>query len=224
MTGLDNEDTDAMGFILRHRYACTAVAGLILVVLWWRATTALNRWPLVNAGPRADTPLICFGDSLVSGAGAGSAATAYPAQLGLLLHRNVAVYGRPGDTAAAARDRLAELPESLGGHLVVVTLGGNDLINRVPWNQTVQDLRTIVRELQRRGARVAYTGVESPLLGGGMTARHRQFCRELGVILVPHVLKGILTDPGLRADQIHPNDAGYRQMATHVAEVLRRFL
>jgi len=38
---------------------------------------------------------------------------------------------------------------------------------------------------------------------------------------VPKVFGRILADPGLKADQIHPNAAGYRQLAEGIAASLR---
>ena len=43
---------------------------------------------------------------------------------------------------------------------------------------------------------------------------------EEGVILIPDVLADILSDAGLRADEIHPNAAGYRQLAEGIREEL----
>jgi len=40
------------------------------------------------------------------------------------------------------------------------------------------------------------------------------------VLLVPDVLADILSQAHLRADRIHPNAAGYRQLAAGVGEAL----
>ena len=39
---------------------------------------------------------------------------------------------------------------------------------------------------------------------------------------IPDVLGGILTDPDLRADQVHPNGAGYGKMAERVAAAVKK--
>jgi lysophospholipase L1-like esterase len=41
---------------------------------------------------------------------------------------------------------------------------------------------------------------------------------EEGCLLVARTLKGILTDPALRSDQIHPNARGYDLMAKRMTE------
>lgn len=213
-----------VGILRRHPLPCALAVLLAALAAWRLWPDGLNRWPMANPAVAPDAPLIAFGDSLVAGVGASSARAAYPALLGETLGRQVVVHGHPGATAGEARRLLAGLPPRLEGHLVVVTLGGNDLLQRIPWSRTEEDLRAVFQELQDRGALVAFTGVESPLFGGDVAAGHRRLCRESGVILVPDALAGITANPALRADAVHPNDAGCRKMADRVAAVLRRFL
>ena len=78
-------------------------------------------------------------------------------------------------------------------------------------------------ELQGRGVLVAFTGVEGPL-GGSRGKRYRQLCQDHGVILIPDILDGILSDDSLRSDQIHPNGDGYKLMAQRVADVIAPYL
>ena len=180
----------------------------------------LNTWPMVNSPPQSGA-VVCFGDSLVSGVGADTPETTYPAWLGQDLHRTVTVFGVPGETAAEGWDRLRRSPEVRGG-VVIVTLGGNDLLRQVHWETTAAALGSIFEELQRRGALVVFTGVEGPL--GRSAGRHRALCRKYGVLLVPDVLGGILNQEQLKADYVHPNGEGYRLMAERVGAALRPFL
>jgi len=41
-------------------------------------------------------------------------------------------------------------------------------------------------------------------------------------LLVPKILSGILTDPSLKSDEIHPNARGYQLIAERVAGPLRK--
>jgi lysophospholipase L1-like esterase len=38
-----------------------------------------------------------------------------------------------------------------------------------------------------------------------------------GCLLIPDVLHGILNDPALKSDEIHPNARGYQLMAERIA-------
>jgi lysophospholipase L1-like esterase len=43
-------------------------------------------------------------------------------------------------------------------------------------------------------------------------------------LLIPRVLKGILSDRKLKSDSIHPNGAGYRLMAERILKQVRPLL
>jgi lysophospholipase L1-like esterase len=48
-------------------------------------------------------------------------------------------------------------------------------------------------------------------------ARYEALARETGAVYVPDLMKGVLTDPALMADQIHPNARGYEKIARRIA-------
>lgn len=203
-----------------------ALAVFVLFLVWygigaWKRAR-LNRWPIRNL-PVASGPVVCFGDSLVSGVGASSASDTYPAQLGPLLGCEVVADGVPGHTTADGLVRLQDGKGPQDAALVIVTLGGNDMLGRIPLATTVENLRRIFDLLQAQGCVVAFTVVESPLSGGRGKAL-TQLCKRHGVIVVPDLLGGILSNGKLKDDPIHPNDAGYAIVAERVATVIRPFL
>jgi lysophospholipase L1-like esterase len=187
---------------------------------WYHGTRSLNAWPMVNAQP-AGKGILCFGDSLVAGRGADEAKNTYPAQLERLTGVNVLASGVSGETSEDGLKRLQKTRGDSFG-IAVVTLGGNDILRKIPWETTQKNLAAIFREFQSRGALVVFTAVEGPL--GGREKRYRQLCKEHGVVMVPNILKGILSDPELKADMVHPNSAGYRVVAERIQNVIRPFL
>lgn len=173
------------------------------------------------AVPNLDNPgttIVCFGDSITAGVGAPQAA-GYPARLEGLLGVEVLAAGVPGDTS---RDGLARLDGvlALDPWLVIVELGGNDLLRRRPVEVVETDLAAIVERLLAAGVAVVLVEVEAPLVGRRYGAMFRRLARRFGVPLVDDVLGGILADPGRKSDRIHPNAAGYRDLARGVAEVV----
>jgi lysophospholipase L1-like esterase len=182
----------------------------------------LNRWPIKNM-PIQSGAVVCFGDSLVSGIGADSPEETYPARLGTLIGCEVIADGTPGETTGGALGVLNQGGGPKDAPLVIVTLGGNDMLNRVPLKSTLRNLAGIFKELQSRGSVVAFTIVESPL-SGGRGKRLTQLCKKHGVIVVPNLLGGILSRGSLKADPIHPNSDGYAIVAERVAKVVRPFL
>jgi lysophospholipase L1-like esterase len=132
--------------------------------------------------------------------------------------------GVPGDTTDLALARLQ--PDVLDDdpRIVIVCLGGNDGLQGVPIDKTFANLMQIVESIQQRGALVVLVGVRSASVTDQYDKRFRALARQKGCVFVPNILRGILSDPSLRSDQIHPNDAGYRIIAQRIAEAVKPFL
>lgn len=175
--------------------------------------------PLANNPPRNLT-ICCFGDSLVRGVGASDHnVTSYPAQLGEILNTEVTNQGLSGDTSKDGVDKLSHFNNQQFG-IVIVTLGGNDILRRVNWQDTKQNLTRIFSELTGTGHFVVFTGIDVPLTPS-RSKRCGQLCEAHGVLYVSNILDGITNNPKLLSDKIHPNDDGYRLMAERVANALR---
>lgn len=163
--------------------------------------------------------IICFGDSLTSGYGA-SGGMDYPSQLSRLLEKPIINAGIPGDTTAGALRRLEEDVLSRSPRIVLITLGGNDLKNRVPAKRAFTNLKIIVEAIQEAGALVIIGGIELPIFDRGFGDGYRQVASETGAILIPNILEGIIGNSKLMSDPIHPNDDGYALMARSFYEVI----
>lgn len=192
------------------------MAWLLLILAF---TFGCGKPAVVTNAPPRNASIACFGDSLVEGVGASSAKTTYPAQLGSMLGLPVVNLGQRGDTTADSVRRLAEFANSDYG-IIIVTLGGNDILQRVHWDTTVENLRKIFAGLQETGAVVVFTGVTGPL---NMTRdkHYGKLCEASGVLYVSEILNGVFGNSELMSDGIHPNDAGYERVAVKVAEALR---
>ena len=173
--------------------------------------------------PTAGTRIICFGDSLTAGTGA-SRGMDYPAQLSRLISREVVNAGVPGDTTAEGLARLEADVLSQSPRLVLITLGGNDLKNRIPKDEAFRNLREIVDRIHEAGAVAIIGGIDIPLYGRGFGAAYRKLAEETGAVLIENILEDILGDRALMSDPIHPNDAGYAIMAERFHEAIRAFL
>jgi acyl-CoA thioesterase I len=174
---------------------------------------------LANIPPQ-NTQICCFGDSLVAGVGAGGNQHSYPAVLDTLLPDNeVVTLGKSGDTTADGLSKVAMFANKRFG-VIVVTLGGNDILQRVHWDTTKANLHSLFQELKKTGAVVVFTGVTGPL-NPTRNSHYARICEVEGVLLVPEILGGILSNSDLKADEVHPNADGYRIMAERVATALR---
>jgi acyl-CoA thioesterase-1 len=162
------------------------------------------------------TAIVAFGDSLTAGAGAREADN-YPSRLAILLNKPIVNAGVNGDTTESALQRLDDDVLAESPRLVIVGLGGNDFLRRVPIATTEANLRTIVRRIQAGGAMVILLGFEFPNIGPSYADMYERVADDEGCLLIEDVLDGVLNNPKLKSDEIHPNAAGYALMADRVA-------
>ena len=167
--------------------------------------------------------IICFGDSLTEGVGAGSGED-YPTVLSRHLAMPVVNAGQGGDTTARALERISDAVLSKNPRLVVVLLGGNDFLRQLPRQETRKNLEEIVRRVQAHGAMVVIAGMRLGLFTDEYAPIYEETARSFGALYVPGVMKGILSDANLRSDPIHPNGAGYRLVAERIGEKIRPLL
>jgi lysophospholipase L1-like esterase len=193
-----------------------AILGLLTAFVGYRLF--LPSPDIQNLQPAGER-IICFGDSLTSGYGA-SPGMDYPSQLARWVDRPVVNAGIPGDTTERALARLEADVLSRSPRIVLITLGGNDLKNRLPKDQTFNNLKKIVESIQARGALVVIGGIDLPLFGRGFGGAYRQLADDTGAILIPNILEGIFGNRERMSDAIHPNDSGYAIMAKRFYEAI----
>jgi len=197
------------------------LAAVILALVVWLF------WPspfsnVKNLASRGST-IVAFGDSLTAGFGA-PAGEDYPSSLSKLIGASVMNGGVSGDTTEMALARIERDVLSRDPRIVIVGLGGNDFLRGVPAPSTEANLRAIVRKVHQAGAMVVLLGFTFPRLGANYKEIYARVAREEGCLLVPEVLDGILTDPELRSDQIHPNARGYQLIAERVSGPCRKLI
>ena len=171
----------------------------------------------------AGQTIICFGDSLTEGVGAGPGEE-YPSALSRLIGFPIINAGQRGDTTAQALERLSEALSSKNPRLVIVLLGGNDFLRQAPRQETRRNLEEIVRRIQAEGAMVAIAGLRLGLFTDEFSAIFEETAKKFGTLYISQVMKGILNDSSLKSDGIHPNGAGYRLIAERIAEKIKPLL
>jgi acyl-CoA thioesterase I len=164
--------------------------------------------------------IVAFGDSLTHGTGASSD-TAYPAVLAALTGRTVVNAGVPGDTTASALERLPGVLAEHQPRLVLLCLGGNDMLRKQPAAATENNLRLLVQTIRASGAEVMLIAVPEPKLFGGAPDFYARVAEDLRLPLEDDVFNEVLKDNRLKSDPIHANAAGYRIVAERLAEVLQ---
>jgi lysophospholipase L1-like esterase len=156
--------------------------------------------------------IICFGDSLTFGTGAGKGMD-YPSQLAKMLRKTVINKGIPGDTTTSALRRLNRDVLSNNPDMVLITLGGNDLKNGVSRDIAFGNLKQIVHAIQKQGAKVIIGGLQISGMDREFGKGYEDLAQQTGAMLIPNIFAGIMENPNLMSDPIHPNRSGYRIIA-----------
>jgi acyl-CoA thioesterase I len=209
----------------RRPATAPVAAAFVLTALTALAAVAAGAAGCRRAPPNLDSPgtsIVCLGDSITAGVGA-TEGHGYPEVLAARLGAAVINDGVPGDTAA---DGLARLPQVLTQDpwLVIVELGGNDILRQVPAESTEEALDAIVRQLLAARVLPVLVAVAGPFGGGSHGEIYARLGKRYRVPVVRDVLRQILFDPSLKADEVHPNDLGHARLAEGVAATVEPLL
>jgi len=193
---------------------------LLVVLLFATATGCGQKVPgVAPVGP--NDVIVAFGDSLTYGTGA-TESESYPAALAQLIGRKVVRAGVPGEVTEGGLQRLPAVIEEHRPALVIVCLGGNDMLRKVDPAQTKANLREIIRTIRARGISVVLVGVPKPALMTSTAEFYAEIAKEFNIPYEGKVVSDVLHQRDLKSDTIHPNAKGYRKMAEAIAELLRK--
>jgi len=174
--------------------------------------------------------IVILGDSLTYGTGAAEGQD-YASLLASNTGWNVINAGVPGNTSS---DVLARLPQLLADHdsgeqkidFLIIELGGNDFLKRVPEAETVGNLKKILAQAKASHIQAALLAIPNFSLMGaafGNLSDHplyEQIAKETDTPLIKGIFTEVLAKNSLKSDQIHPNAEGYRLVESKLREAL----
>ena len=199
------------------------VTSAIILIIIFAYFYFLNRSAEEKNYPRAGKNIIAFGDSLVEGAGASSGKD-FVSLLSKEINAPIINAGQSGDTTAVALVRLDKDVLSQDPRIVIILIGGNDAVRRVPKEEVIKNLGTIIDQIQKKGAAVLLIGIQGGIFRDQYKKLFANLAREKKVFYVPSILEDIFGHPQLMSDSLHPNDQGYEIMAKRIEPVLREIL
>ena len=167
--------------------------------------------------------IICFGDSITFGYGANPGED-YPSLLAKMIDIPVINAGIDGDTSTEGLKRVKSDVLDRDPLLVIIAFGGNDFLRRIPCEVTANNIREMIDKVQAGGAMVAIADISASVLLTEYRKAFYNVAQEKSAIYIPSIFSGIITNPNLKSDFIHPNSDGYKMIAQRVYRAIRPYL
>jgi len=203
--------------------ARVARGALLLLVMLLAACGGSRKEAPLPAGSK----VLALGDSLTAPHGVKPGED-WPTLLGQKTGWVVINAGISGDTSAGALARLPALLDEHQPQLVLVSLGGNDMLRKIPQAQTVANLGRMLDLAKGSGAGAVLLATPKPSIAGAVFNNlspadfYAEVAKEKKVPVIEDALPEVLSDTSLKGDQLHPNAAGHALLADKIHAALRK--
>jgi acyl-CoA thioesterase-1 len=178
--------------------------------------------------------IVAFGDSLTAGFGL-TEKESYPYLLQEKLKSDGFDYevinaGVSGDTSIGGLERVDWVLEQDNVQIMILELGANDLLRRMPVDKMKQNLARIIEKAKAKNVRVLLCGMLAPPAVGAQyqrdyTAVFPDLAEKYDVEYLPFLLEKVALDKNLnQPDGIHPNAEGEKIMTNNVYKALKPML
>jgi acyl-CoA thioesterase-1 len=162
-------------------------------------------------------PMVVIGDSLSAGINDG-VDIPWPTRLDEIALVNVSNNALAGATCRSAINQLDGLPKQC---VVIVEIGGNDLLGGRSASEFRADLDALLAEIQSPGREVVMFELPLPPFFNGYGYAQRELADKHNVALIPRrLLASVLFTEDATLDSIHLSNDGHQQLADRVASFL----
>ena len=207
------ESADATA-VRREKQFRAAFAGLAVVGIacelpdyWFRAPATIVK------------TLAVVGDSVTAGLNDGE--DTWPKQLAREAKVQVLDASQPGATLKSARQQVALL-NSQAADLLILEIGGNDMLEGLPVDVFERDLNLLLAASQKTNRSVVMFELPLPPLAAWYGTVQRRLASRYGVQLIPRrYFVQILTGEGSTVDGIHLSKLGQTRLMTLVQNLLK---
>ena len=168
-------------------------------------------------------PIVFFGNSITAGQGAGVGED-FPSLVGKALNVPIVNSGVSGITTREALLRIDKDVLRKNPSIVVVELGGNDLLQLVDINVTIRNYDSILSKIKPTGAKIVILEVKLILFDKKYETDLQSVAKKYNATYVPDILEGVITDESLKFDDIHPNAKGYQKIAEKLIPIIKNLI
>lgn len=194
------------------------MGGAVLALAGWYFFFT-KKMDIKNMPPKNET-IVVFGDSLAEGVGA-TEGNDLASLIAKTMGKTVINHGKSGDTTRDALGRVSQVLEEDPG-VILMILGGNDVLKKIPKEETFQNLEKMIRFFQDNGSVVILVGVRSGVVGDGRGDDYQALAQKTGSIYVSDILRDVFGKRQYMSDTVHPNDAGYAMIEKRLSPIVMK--
>jgi len=194
-------------------FAAAAVVVVTLIAAAWELPYQFT--PRVDA---AGAKVVVIGDSI--SAGVNDDIPIWPAVLRARSGRDVIDLSEAGLTMARALPKTLSLPA--GGSVVILEIGGNDMLEQISARRFETDLDRLLAAVSKPGNRVVLMELPLPMFFNRYGVIQRKLAAKYHATLIPRRrFAGVLAYSGGTIDGLHLSAKGHQLMAELFEEVLQ---
>lgn len=196
---------------------------VLAIVIWLYDAVGNRRYASrIYVPAQEHYEVVAFGDSLTEGLGSED----LKGYVGYLEeHTGVPIMNR-GIRRDTTTDLLARVDDDVLAHhpqVVIMTIGGNDLIHFTSYETILTNLELLFKKLTDAGITVVFAEVTDDTLFKKYNESVRNLATQYGVVYVPKTMRHVFWNPRSKFDPLHPDDRGYvtmgERMLPYVIEV-----
>ena len=198
-----------------------------LLLILFTLLTACSKSEKVFDKLPADAVILAFGDSLTYGTNVNEEQS-YPNVLEQLSSHSVINAGVAGEISADGLKRLPAVLDEEQPKMLILIHGGNDILRKIPHEETVANLRAMIAEAKKRNIKVVMLGVPALQLFSAVglfslesDPLYQQVAEAEKVPIDLKSLPEIISNRELKSDEVHPNAQGYQRLADAVFTLLK---
>lgn len=200
----------------RVRAATAALVLWTMAGVLWEAT---YRFPK-HSPPMSAGALYVLGDSLASGMQESPEEPTWPRQLQERFRVPVRDLSHVGATTKMAQQQALGIDSS--GGVVLIEVGGNDLLGGTTAAQFAEDLEGLLRGLRQPGRTLVMLELPLPPFYNRFGQIQRELADRYDVVLIPkREFAAAIFAPGTTLDGLHFSEAGHARMAEMVWQHIR---
>lgn len=219
-------------------YSVAVMASLVWTLSWlkttWRPRAAYLMavaWLVAGAielpyhitpslASSGDRSITIIGDSVTAGVGGDEKSETWPSIIGREHDLLVQDISHVGETAASALKRARS--QEISGQVVIVEVGGNDVLGSTSSKKFGSDLNELLSHLVSPGRQVVMFELPLPPMRHEYGRLQRKVAAKHGVILVPkRIFLSVLAGGNSTLDSIHLSQAGHQGMADCVWQLTK---